>query len=96
MVRAIRNIEMAIGDGVKTPSKSELDTRKIARRSLVASKDIGPQEQLTTENIAIKRPGIGIQPEFREMIVGMRAKRHIKADVIIEWKELEFSDENDR
>ena len=69
---------------------------RIARRSLVASKDIGAQEQLTTENIAIKRPGIGIQPEFREMIVGMRAKRHIKADAIIEWKELEFSDENDR
>jgi N-acetylneuraminate synthase/N,N'-diacetyllegionaminate synthase len=96
LVRAVRNVEMAMGDGVKKPSKSEFDTRKIARRSLVASKDIGAQEQLTTENIAIKRPGIGIQPEFRETVVGMRAKRHIKADAIIKWKELEFSDENDR
>jgi len=96
MVRAIRNIEIAMGDGVKKPSKSEFGTRKIARRSLVASKDIKEQEQLTTENLAIKRPGIGIQPEFREMVVGMRAKRHIKADAIIEWKELEFTDENGR
>ena len=96
MVRAIRNIEIAMGDGVKKPSKGEFDTRRIARRSLVASKDIGAQERLTTENLAIKRPGIGIQPEFREMIVGMRAKRNIKADAIIKWKELEFTDESDR
>jgi N,N'-diacetyllegionaminate synthase len=95
LVNAIRSIEMAMGDGVKKPSKSEFDTRKIARRSLVALKDIGAQEKLTTENIAIKRPGIGIQPEFREMIVGMRAKRHINADAIIEWRELEFTNEND-
>jgi N-acetylneuraminate synthase len=96
MVRAIRKVEMSMGDGVKKPSKSEFETRMITRRSLVASRDIRAQEQLTTENIAIKRAGIGIQPEFREMIVGMRAKRDIKADAIIKWKELEFSSENDR
>jgi len=95
LVSAIRNIEMALGDGFKKPSKSELDTRKIARRSLVASKDIGAQEQLTTETIAIKRPGIGIQPEFREMVIGMKAKRPIKADAIIEWKDLGYLNESD-
>lgn len=54
------------------------------------------QKQLTTDNIAIKRPGIGIQPEFRRMIVGTREKRYIKADEIIKCKDLEFSSENDR
>jgi len=96
LVRSVRNIEKAMGDGVKKPAPSESGTRKIARRSLVAARDIGAQESLSTNNIAIKRPGIGIQPEFLEMVAGMKAKRRIKADAIIKWKELEFSDENDR
>lgn len=96
LVRAVRNVEMAMGDGVKKPAQSESGTRKIARRSLVAAKDIAEQEQLSIDNVTIKRPGIGIQPEFLEMVMGMRSKRHIKADAIIKWKELEFLDENDR
>ncbi|EMO45770.1 N-acetylneuraminate synthase [Leptospira santarosai] len=62
LVRQIRDIELAIGDGIKSPTKSEWKNRVVARRSLVASKAISKGELFTEENLSCKRPGNGISP----------------------------------
>ena len=62
MVKGIREIEVALGDGVKTPSPSELKNRDVIRKSLVASKYIGAGEVFTENNITCKRPGNGRSP----------------------------------
>ena len=88
MVHAIRNIEKAMGDGIKKPAKSEISTKKIARRSLVAARDIKAGKSLLSEDILIKRPGIGIPAEFKDKIVGMQLERDISVDSIIRWEDL--------
>src|SRR3989304_6696202 len=62
MVRSIRNIEKALGNGIKKPSPSELKNRVIARKSIVAYKDIIQGEVFSCENLTVKRPGTGINP----------------------------------
>lgn len=88
LVRAVRNLEKARGDGVKRPAMSEEKMRDIARRSLVAARDIKAGETITTEIVEIKRPGHGIPPEFKEIVTGMRAARPIKGDSVIRWEDL--------
>jgi N,N'-diacetyllegionaminate synthase len=84
MVSAIRNIEQALGDGVKRPSNSEQKNRLIVRKSLVASRAIKSGEQFSAENITTKRPGTGISPMRWDDIVGRVAKRDYSADELIE------------
>lgn len=62
LVTAIRQIELALGDGTKTPARGELPNVSVARRSLVAARDIRRGEVFTAENLAVKRPGTGISP----------------------------------
>lgn len=88
MVSAIRNIESAIGDGIKRPTSAEIDTKAVARRSLVASRNIKSGEIIRIEDIAIKRPGTGIAPEYKDMVIGMRAGHDMAADSVIRWKDL--------
>lgn len=83
MVKAIRNIEKALGDGVKKPSKSESKNMTIARKSIVASKDIKKGEILNEENLAIKRPGDGISPMKWNDILGSAAQKDYNADELI-------------
>jgi GDP/UDP-N,N'-diacetylbacillosamine 2-epimerase (hydrolysing) len=70
MVSAIRNIESALGDGVKRPTPAELRNLPIARKSLVAARDIKSGEIFTAENLAVKRPGTGISPMRMDEILG--------------------------
>lgn len=84
MVKAIRNIEMSLGTAEKKASKSEEETIKIARKSIVAKKDIMLGEIYTEENLAIKRPGTGISPLEWYNLLGKRAKRNYKEDELIE------------
>ncbi len=84
MVRVIRNIEQALGDGIKKPSKSERKNMVIARKSIVAARDIKEGEILTKENITVKRPGIGISPMRWNEIIGKRAMKDFKFDDLIE------------
>lgn len=84
MVCAIRNIEHALsGDGVKRPSESERKNIAIARRSLVAARDIAAGETFTEENIVAKRPGTGISPMCWDDVMGRSAKRAFAADELI-------------
>lgn len=84
MVQAIRRIEVAMGDGVKKPSKSELKNKNIARRSIVAKKDIEAGEVLSADNLTTKRPGNGISPMRWDDILGSIAKRKFQKDEKIE------------
>lgn len=84
MVRAIRNIEQAMGDGIKRPSPSEEKNKQIARKSLVAAQAIRAGELFTPENVTVKRPGTGISPMRWDEIIGRVAARNINIDQLID------------
>ena len=84
MVEAIRNIEVALGDGVKKPSTSEIKNIPIVRKSIVAAKAIGKGEVFTSENLTVKRPGTGISPMKWDDIIGRIAPKGYSVDDIIE------------
>ena len=83
MVKAIRNIELALGSSIKKASKSEIPNMQIARKSIVAKTDIKKGETLTEENITVKRPGIGISPMRWDEIIGSVALKDYKEDELI-------------
>jgi len=84
MVRAIRDVEKALGGGIKNPSISELKNKAITRKSVVALRDIKKGELFTDENIIPKRPGTGISPMDWDSIINRRAKRDFQCDEMIE------------
>ncbi|WP_408072042.1 N-acetylneuraminate synthase [Butyrivibrio sp. JL13D10] len=84
MVLAIRNIELAMGTGEKIPTEAELKNRLVARKSIVASKDIKKGEIFTIDNLTTKRPGSGISPMRWNEVLGQKAKRDFAEDELIE------------
>lgn len=80
MVNSIRNIEKAMGDGVKKPSKSDKKNIPIARKSIVALRSISKGEILTIENLTVKRPGTGISPMELDNVIGQKAYRDFAPD----------------
>jgi len=87
MVKAIRNVEKVLGNGIKKPAQSELKVMKVARRSLVVARDIRAGEVVKESDILIKRPGTGILPKFKEIIIGMRLTRDVKKDNPFDWED---------
>jgi len=83
MVQSIRNIEVALGNGEKVPSQSELKNKIVARKSIVALKDIKEGEFLTEENLTVKRPGNGISPMKWDEVLGTKASKNYKEDDLI-------------
>lgn len=83
MVLAIRNIEKALGDGVKKPSKSEKPNIKIARKSIVACRCIKKGEVLSESNLGTKRPGVGISPMRWDDIIGTVALKDYETDELL-------------
>ena len=84
MVLAIRNIEQALGDGVKRPSASEAKNMSVARKSLVAARPIRAGEIFSAANLAAKRPGTGVSPMRWDEVIGRKAPRDFAADELIE------------
>ena len=84
MVTAIRNIEKAMGDGIKRPSPSELRNKPVVRKSIVATRDINKGDIFTEDNITVKRPGTGISPMEWDSIIGRNAIRSFNEDELIE------------
>lgn len=85
MVSQIRNIEKAIsGSGLKEPSTSEMKNIAIARKSIVAKKNIEKGSIFTEENITVKRPGIGISPMMWDEVLGKKAVKDFNEDELIE------------
>ena len=89
MIRGIRLIEKALGDGIKRPTPEEEEIKKIARRSIVAKVDIPKGAIITKDMITFKRPGTGLPPKYYNKIIGKRARRDIKADELIYWWDVE-------
>jgi N,N'-diacetyllegionaminate synthase len=83
MVTAIRNIEIALGDGIKRLTPSEARNKPVARKSLVASRAISIGEIFTAENITTKRPGTGISPMRWDEFVGQAAQKDYHEDELI-------------
>ena len=83
MVWGIRNVEVALGRGVKHPTQSELKNMPIARKSLVAASHITAGESFTEGNVCVKRPGSGISPMQYWDLLGRKASRESGADEVI-------------
>lgn len=84
MVQSIRNLEKALGNGVKQPTDEEEKNAMVARKSIIAGKNIQKGEYLTEENLTTKRPGTGISPMKWNEILGTRAIRDFRKDELIE------------
>ena len=77
LVAAIREVEAALGDGVKRPAPSELPVRDVARKSLVAARDVPAGTALATDDLVILRPGTGLSPAALPRVLGRRTARPI-------------------
>ncbi|PYB77095.1 N-acetylneuraminate synthase [Rhizobium wuzhouense] len=88
MVRQIRIVEGALGDGVKKPNASELAVRDVVRKSASLSRPVAAGETITRENLIFLRPGTGIAPVHAEKILGMKAARDLKPRVLLTWEDL--------
>ncbi len=87
MVRAVRDVEKALGDGRKVPMPSELKTIPVARKSLIARKPIRRGEAFTADSLTVKRPGNGVSPMLYWDYVGRTANRDYQPDdLIVETK----------
>ncbi len=84
MVSAIRDVEAAIGDGRKRVSESEKANIEVARKSIVAARDIKKGEVFSEENITVKRPGNGVSPILWDSVIGVKASRDFPYDSLIQ------------
>ena len=78
MIEKIRNVEIFLGNDEKKPTSSEKKNMSIARKSIVASKDICKGEIFTLKNITAKRPGTGMSPMFIPKIIGKKSKKKLQ------------------
>lgn len=84
MVSAIRNVEVALGDGIKRATTSEGKNMAVMRKSLVACHPIKAGELLTAQNVTAKRPGTGLSPMRWDEVIGRRAIRDFAGDELLE------------
>lgn len=89
MVRCIRNIERAIGNGIKKPSKSEKNNIEIARKSIHTTKVLSKGHTLTIDDLIMKRPAKGISPMDIDMILGRKVTKDFKEDMLITFHDIE-------
>ena len=80
MVDCIRNIEVALGDGIKRPNVSEVKISKVVLKSIVAKSPVKKGDTLTPDNLAIKRAGSGIPATYWDIIIGTKALRDFDVD----------------
>lgn len=83
MVSAIRNIELALGNGIKKPSPSEQPNIAVARKSIVAKRAIKKGECFSEDNLAVKRPGNGLSPMRWDEVIGSQATKDYHEDDLI-------------
>jgi sialic acid synthase SpsE len=88
MVTAIREAEHALGSSVKRVTDAEADLYRLARRSIVAARDIPAGGELRREDLAVKRPGFGIPVDALEQVVGRHVAKDVVADQVLDWDDL--------
>lgn len=89
LVQGIRYVEKAIGNSIVEPTPKEIEMRKIARRSIVAAKDIRKGEVITGGALSAKRPGTGLAPKLIKDILKKRAKVNIKKNELVTFEKIE-------
>jgi N-acetylneuraminate synthase len=83
LITSIREVEIALGDGIKAPLGIENQNKKVARKSLVAAATIKKGEPLTEDNMAVKRPGTGVSPfEYWSMLSMQAHKDYAEGDLL--------------
>jgi len=85
LIKKLRELPVLMGDGIKRPAVSEMNTRRNNRKSIVIVKDIKANEKITDRNIDIKRPGYGIPCEYYYNVLGKTVSRDINADQVLTW-----------
>lgn len=88
MIKSIRNIELALGSGIKAPSNSEKKNIEIARKSIIAKCDIKKGEIFSEKNLNVKRPGHGISPINWDKLLGKTSLKDYSQEDLIEINEL--------
>ncbi len=89
MVKKIRETEKILGNGIKKPTKSEQNIKKIVRKSIIARTDIPKNTKIRKEMLIIKRPGTGIAPKNINKILNKKSKKNIERDSLITWEMLD-------
>jgi len=89
MVSAIRDVEAALGDGIKAPRPSELPVRSLVRRSVAARRPLAAGRVLTRDDLAMLRPGTGIAPRDLESVIGRRLARDVAGGEILHPADLQ-------
>jgi len=92
LVQNLRDVEASLGDGRKRPSDIEEEGRLFGRRSIVAAVDIRAQESIASRMLTCKRPGSGLEPRYWDKLIGMKARRNIGKDTILQWEDLEATE----
>lgn len=87
MVREIRNVVAALGDGVKRVMPSEAPNRAVARKSIVAARDLVAGELLSSDSLTTKRPGTGLSPMVLDQVLGHRLRHDVPADTLLSWSD---------
>jgi N-acetylneuraminate synthase len=88
MVAQIRRVESALGDGIKRPVAAEMDTRAVARKSLVLSQDRLAGHRLQADDLTAKRPGTGLSPMLLDRILGRKLRADLSQDHLLCWEDL--------
>jgi len=88
MVTAIRHVEAALGDGIKAPARCELANISVARKSVVAARSLIAGQRLTSDDLDIKRPGNGIAPRLKPMLIGRTLSSGVEKDEVLRWDHL--------
>jgi N,N'-diacetyllegionaminate synthase len=87
-IKQIREAECSLGDSQKVLTQEEIEVRNVARRSIVAARDLPRGSVLTSEDLAFKRPGTGISPSLKKLLLGRKLKKSLSADQQIAWEDL--------
>ncbi len=88
MVKCIKNVEKGLGNGIKKPTKEEIEIKKLVRKSIVAKEDILKGTILEEEMLDVKRPGTGIEPKYLNEVIGKVLMEDIEKDTLIKWNQL--------
>jgi sialic acid synthase SpsE len=90
LVHMIRNVDAALGDGIKRPMPCELDNKSRMQKSLIAKRSIQKGELIYSEDLTAKRPATGLPPSWFDRVIGKRASKDIAADEILTMASLDW------
>ncbi len=88
MVVSIRHVEVALGNGIKTPAPCEIPNRSVARKSVVAAHPLAQGHRITAEDLTLKRPGNGLAPKFLSALIGRTLRKDVARDDLLDWSHL--------